>query len=93
MEDGTQRIKKWLFTCWHPGCGKQFYSSNKKRVIRNVVRKHFETHNIMTTVDDARFADAVEYVEKSESEWKSLVADRKTSNLCQVNYFLVIPRG
>ena len=89
MEENCPKIlKKWLFTCWHPECGMQFYSDQKKRVIRNVVtRNHLQRHGDYADIHDTRFARALEYVGKTKKDWQSIVGKRKFSNLYQVKFF------
>ena len=68
------RIKNWLFTRLHPWCGMQFYSDNKKRVIRNVVRKHFEIHCITTTQNQKRYVISNFFNSKMYESFQSVEA-------------------
>ena len=79
MVENHEIVKKWLSTCWHPGCDVQFYSDSKMRVIRDVVnRAHLQIHDDEPTIHDPRFAGALEFVGKSTADWKTVVRKRQT---------------
>ena len=89
MEVDNDKVKKWLFTCWESSCQKQFNSDSKMRLIRNVVnRNHFVVmHNYQVTIHDSRFDSAMEYVEKTKTEWRAVVTRSKTKHLVQAVIF------